>query len=349
MGPDGDSVGMHGFGASAPAKALLRALRLHRRERGASEARRSWSDAGAADPKLRGEHGNRGTGQRAPRGAHRGGHERLARPDPAQPDRVRASSQRLVDEDSLRGVTSNPAIFEKAILGSEDYDEDIERLAGEGLDANEIYLDLAIKDVQMACDVMRPVWEEAGGADGFVSLEVEPALALDTDATLRRPASCGSAVDRPNVMIKIPGTDEGAAGDRGRDRRRHQRERDAAVLGRVLRGRGRALHQGAGAPPRGRRVARRALRGQLLRLARGLRGGQAPREARPRGPAGQGRDRQRARRLHELQAHLPRRPLREAARGRRAGAAPAVGLDRGEEPQLLRDEVRRRAWWRPTR
>ena len=65
--------------------------------------------------------------------------------------------QRLVGEDSLRGVTSNPAIFEKAILGSEDYDADIEKLAGEVLDAVEIYLNLAIKDVQMACDVMRPV------------------------------------------------------------------------------------------------------------------------------------------------------------------------------------------------
>ena len=80
--------------------------------------------------------------------------------------------QRLVDEDSLRGVTSNPAIFEKAILGSEDYDDDIEKLAGEGLDATAIYLNLAIKDVQMACDVMRPVHEETDGYDGFVSLEV---------------------------------------------------------------------------------------------------------------------------------------------------------------------------------
>ena len=117
--------------------------------------------------------------------------------------------QRLVSEDSLRGVTSNPAIFEKAILGSNDYDADIERLAGEGLGATEIYLNLAIKDVQMACDVMRPVWEEAGGADGFVSLEVEPAVAFDTDATLRQARELWREVDRPNAMIKIPATDEG--------------------------------------------------------------------------------------------------------------------------------------------
>ncbi|MGI8659874.1 MAG: bifunctional transaldolase/phosoglucose isomerase [Thermoleophilaceae bacterium] len=116
--------------------------------------------------------------------------------------------QRLVDEDSLRGVTSNPAIFEKAILGSEDYDADIERLAREGLDATEIYLDLAMKDVQLACDVLRPVWEKLEGADGFVSLEVEPSVAHDNEATLEQARDLWKGVDRPNVMIKIPGTDE---------------------------------------------------------------------------------------------------------------------------------------------
>jgi len=116
--------------------------------------------------------------------------------------------ERLVKEDSLRGITSNPAIFEKAILGSDDYDDDIERLAGEGLGATDIYLNLAIKDVQMACDVMRPVWEEAKGADGFVSLEVEPALAFDCEATLTQARELWESVDRPNVMIKIPGTEE---------------------------------------------------------------------------------------------------------------------------------------------
>ena len=94
--------------------------------------------------------------------------------------------QRLVEECSLRGVTSNPAIFEKAILGSDDYDEDIERLAEEGKSADEIYLDLAIKDIQMACDVLRPVWDELDGADGFVSLEVEATLAHDTDGTRKQ-------------------------------------------------------------------------------------------------------------------------------------------------------------------
>jgi transaldolase / glucose-6-phosphate isomerase len=116
---------------------------------------------------------------------------------------------RLVSEDSLRGVTSNPAIFEKAILGSTDYDEQIAELAAEGHDARRIYEEIAIKDVQLAADVLRPVWDDAGGADGFVSLEVEPSLAHDTDGTLTQARDLWQRVGRPNLMIKIPGTEEG--------------------------------------------------------------------------------------------------------------------------------------------
>jgi transaldolase / glucose-6-phosphate isomerase len=116
---------------------------------------------------------------------------------------------RLRDELSLRGETSNPAIFEKAILGSDEYDADIERLAREGKDATAIYLELAIGDVQAACDVLRPVWDGADGADGFVSLEVEPSLAHDTEGTLASARELWRRVDRPNVMIKIPGTEAG--------------------------------------------------------------------------------------------------------------------------------------------
>jgi transaldolase/glucose-6-phosphate isomerase len=116
---------------------------------------------------------------------------------------------RLIREDSLRGVTSNPAIFEKAILGSTDYDEQIAELAADGHDAHRIYEEIAIKDVQLAADVLRRVWDDAGGADGFVSLEVEPSLAHDTDATLTQARDLWQRVDRPNLMIKIPGTEEG--------------------------------------------------------------------------------------------------------------------------------------------
>jgi transaldolase / glucose-6-phosphate isomerase len=117
--------------------------------------------------------------------------------------------ERLVREDSLRGVTSNPAIFEKAILGSTDYDEQVAELAEKGLSAREIYDELAILDVQLACDVLRPVWDEANHADGFVSLEVEPALAHDTEGTLAQARDYWGRVERPNLMIKIPGTEEG--------------------------------------------------------------------------------------------------------------------------------------------
>src|SRR3954467_7986098 len=123
-----------------------------------------------------------------------GVNERLAALTAAGPavwlDQIRRSLiedgelQRLVDEYSLRGVTSNPAIFEKAILGSPDYDDDLREMAEEGLSRQEIYERIAIQDVQRAADVLRPVHDELDGLDGFVSLEVMPHLAHDTDATL---------------------------------------------------------------------------------------------------------------------------------------------------------------------
>jgi transaldolase/glucose-6-phosphate isomerase len=117
--------------------------------------------------------------------------------------------ERLIREESLRGVTSNPAIFEKAILGSTDYDDQIEELARAGVDSEGIYEEIAIKDVQLACDVFRPLWEEASHGDGFVSLEVGPTAAHDTEETIRQARDFWKRVDRPNLMIKIPGTDEG--------------------------------------------------------------------------------------------------------------------------------------------
>jgi transaldolase len=114
---------------------------------------------------------------------------------------------RLVEEDCLRGMTSNPAIFEKAILGSEEYDDQIVKLAAE--DARTIYQAIAIQDVQGAADVLRPVYDETNGYDGYVSLEVDPDLAFDTDKTIAQAQEYWGRVDRPNLMIKIPGTDEG--------------------------------------------------------------------------------------------------------------------------------------------
>jgi transaldolase / glucose-6-phosphate isomerase len=117
--------------------------------------------------------------------------------------------ERLAKYESLRGVTSNPAILEKAILGSDDYDELIAHDAEQGLDARAIYDHLAVKTVQDACDVLRPVYDESGGTDGFVSIEVEPDIAFDTEKTMESARHYWKAVDRPNVMVKIPGTTEG--------------------------------------------------------------------------------------------------------------------------------------------
>src|SRR5436305_10169973 len=115
----------------------------------------------------------------------------------------------MVDEDPPRCVTSNPSIFEKAILGSNDYDDDLSEGAQENLDAREIFWRLEIRDLQGAADVLAGVHRESNGRDGFVSLEVSPELAHDTEGTLKEVREFSKRLNRPNVMIKIPGTPEG--------------------------------------------------------------------------------------------------------------------------------------------
>jgi transaldolase len=117
--------------------------------------------------------------------------------------------KRLMDEDGLSGVTSNPAIFEKAIVGSELYADQLREVAEAGKSPLEIYEALAIKDIQMAADVLAEVYERTGGKDGFVSLECNPLLAGNTQATIEETRRLWRLVDRKNVMIKIPGTPEG--------------------------------------------------------------------------------------------------------------------------------------------
>ncbi len=117
--------------------------------------------------------------------------------------------KKLIDEDGLRGITSNPSIFEKAIGGSHDYDEAIRVLALSGKSVDEIYRALTVGDVQRAADLFRPVYDRSGGRDGFVSLEVSPHLAHDTERTIAEARELWATVARPNVMIKVPGTKEG--------------------------------------------------------------------------------------------------------------------------------------------
>ena len=117
--------------------------------------------------------------------------------------------KRLMEEDELRGVTSNPAIFEKAITGSDLYTDQLRELAELNKSANEIYEELAVRDIQSAADVLAPVYEKTGGTDGFVSLECSPLLANDTAGTIEEARRLWRWVERKNVMIKIPGTPAG--------------------------------------------------------------------------------------------------------------------------------------------
>jgi transaldolase/glucose-6-phosphate isomerase len=118
--------------------------------------------------------------------------------------------ERLVEEDGLRGLTSNPAIFQKAIGDSDEYDDDIEGYLADdpSLSAQQLYERIAIDDIRRAADVLRPVYDETGW-DGVVSLEVNPHLARNTEATIAEARRLWTAVDRPNLMIKVPATDAG--------------------------------------------------------------------------------------------------------------------------------------------
>jgi transaldolase / glucose-6-phosphate isomerase len=117
--------------------------------------------------------------------------------------------QTLIDQDGLMGMTSNPTIFEKAIAGSKDYDEALRQAASELNDVKQIYERVAIKDIQDAADVMQSVYRSSKGRDGYVSLEVSPDLAFDTQGTIAEAVRLYEAVGRKNVMIKVPGTPEG--------------------------------------------------------------------------------------------------------------------------------------------
>ncbi len=117
--------------------------------------------------------------------------------------------QRLIKDDGLRGMTSNPSIFDQAIGKSSDYDHQIAALGQETGDTKTIYEALALADIQAACDLFAPLFVESDRGDGYVSLEVSPHLARDTEGTVVEARRLFAAVDRPNVMIKVPATSEG--------------------------------------------------------------------------------------------------------------------------------------------
>ena len=118
------------------------------------------------------------------------------------------SLRRRVDEVGIRGLTSNPTIFERAIAAGQAYDRDIERWLLQGKDAREIAEAVAVDDIRAAADLFRPVYDESSGGDGFVSIEVSPTAARDPEATLVEAQRLWAAVDRPNLFVKVPSTDQ---------------------------------------------------------------------------------------------------------------------------------------------
>ncbi|MGH8993784.1 MAG: transaldolase family protein, partial [Acidimicrobiia bacterium] len=116
---------------------------------------------------------------------------------------------RMAAGDGIRGVTSNPTIFEKAVSAGEEYDAPVVELAGQGMSTEDIGWKLVTEDVAAACDVFRPVFEASAGADGFVSVEVDPTLAHDTEATIAQARELHTRLGLDNLMVKIPGTAEG--------------------------------------------------------------------------------------------------------------------------------------------
>jgi transaldolase len=122
---------------------------------------------------------------------------------------VSGQMEQYITEDKVKGVTSNPSIFQKAFDSGEAYDADIRSRALQGKDIEGIYESVAIEDIQFATDLFRPVYDEKDGGDGFVSLEVSPHLAHDTEGSIKEARNLWKKVNRPNAFIKIPGTKEG--------------------------------------------------------------------------------------------------------------------------------------------
>ncbi|MCP3100233.1 transaldolase [Myxococcus sp. K15C18031901] len=119
--------------------------------------------------------------------------------------------EKYIQEDGLRGLTSNPTIFQKAVAGSEDYQDLFDAARGTGLSAGDVYEQLAVRDVQGAADILRPVFDSLKGRDGFASLEVSPAIAHQTQATLEEARRLWATLARPNVMVKVPATEAGVS------------------------------------------------------------------------------------------------------------------------------------------
>ena len=258
--------------------------------------------------------------------------------------------KRLIDEDAVVGVTSNPTIFEKALVRPESwYDEQL-RAELERSDDTEARCSSRSRSrtSRRACDLLRPVWERTDGVDGFVSLEVDPELAYDRERNVRAGDSdLHGAVDRPNLYVKIPATGRvlGAIEDSHRRRACRSTSRSSSRSSATPRSPRRTC-AGLERLVAGRTAIRRTVISgrELLRLARRHRGRPAARGDRAAGSAGQARDREREARLRSTTSRSS--PARAGMRSRRAGATAAalpVGVDLDEEPGVPRRALRRGA------
>lgn len=124
-------------------------------------------------------------------------------------DLIRSGELQQLVARGIRGLTANPTIFERAITGSDDYDAAIKELVATGAQAPQIYETLLMEDIRAAADVLRPLYEQTRGADGYASIEVSPTLAADTGATIDEARRFARAIDRPNVFVKVPATGAG--------------------------------------------------------------------------------------------------------------------------------------------
>ena len=259
--------------------------------------------------------------------------------------------KRLVDEDGLRGVTSNPTIFDKAISGSTDYDMALRALLAADPQApvGNLYEALAIEDIQMAADVLRPVYEATHGDDGYVSFEVSPRLAHDTERTINEAKRLRAAVDRPNVMIKVPATPAGipaieqliSEGVNVNVTLMFSMSHYEAVA--------RAYIKGLGALRRSRAGG---IGGIFLRQPGRHDGGQSVgRDGQSRGQSagGENRHRQFESRLPALLGNFSRRRIRGAAPARRARATAVMGEHGHEKSRLLGCPLRGKSDWRRKR
>ena len=245
--------------------------------------------------------------------------------------------KRMVEEDGIRGVTSNPTIFEKAMAGSTDYDDELRRILADDpkIDIGKLYETLAVEDIQEAADVLRPVFDATHGDDGYVSLEVSPHLAHDTEKTISEAKRLRGLVNRPNLMVKVPATPAGipaieeliAAGININITLMFSMSHYEAVARAYVNGLERCADPSKVASVASFFVSR--VDTMVDKALENIGSDEA------KGFDGQNRHRQFQSRLPALPGNLSRRGVRGVAPARRAGAAAALGEHRDEETRLI--------------